>query len=498
MSAPPSGSASGSPSAGYYPDPSIPGYVRYWNGAAWVPGTSRPAPREGEPLPAPPSPAASQAAPPPTAAEPAPAEETGPVFLDEDAGPESSAGQEPSTAWQANSARQDGFAGQREDRISWGSHGEEGPGAEDTGGRVPEGGTFQMRALSPQQLKRQQEQGSQAQAAVPDHTVGLRRSDVLNSRAAQQGPPAAGVPEQAAQPPQHQAQQAQHQQAPQQQQQPVQQQPPAQQAPPQQQSQPQQQQPPQAPPQQQQAPQPQQQQAAPQQQHWAQQVHDLAAQSGGAPLGANSPAASALPLQQQSPDRQQSPAAQQEPVVPWKPPADDPFARMTQDQARPAGLGKRFAARLVDAVLTGAVAAAVIVPFLGQATAHIQEKIDAVRMSGRTERVWLIDGTTGGYLAIVLGVLIVFGLLYEVLPTSRWGHTLGKKLFGLKVLDVERQDTPEFGAALRRWLVYGVLGAVAVGVVNVVWCVFDRPWRQCWHDKAARTFVSKDSGDVRI
>ncbi|WP_158800739.1 DUF2510 domain-containing protein, partial [Streptomyces sp. NRRL WC-3702] len=53
MSAPSSGSAGGSPTPGFYPDPSIPGYIRYWNGAAWVPGTSRPAPAEGEALPAP-------------------------------------------------------------------------------------------------------------------------------------------------------------------------------------------------------------------------------------------------------------------------------------------------------------------------------------------------------------------------------------------------------------------------------------------------------------
>ena len=46
------------------------------------------------------------------------------------------------------------------------------------------------------------------------------------------------------------------------------------------------------------------------------------------------------------------------------------------------------------------------------------------------------------------------------------------------------------GAALRRWLVYGVLGLAVVGVVNVLWCLVDRPWRQCWHDKAARTFVA--------
>ncbi|MDX3357381.1 DUF2510 domain-containing protein, partial [Streptomyces sp. ME01-24h] len=57
-----SGSSDGSmPGPGYYPDPSIPGYIRYWNGSAWVPGTSRPAPQSGEDL-APPSGAAVAAA----------------------------------------------------------------------------------------------------------------------------------------------------------------------------------------------------------------------------------------------------------------------------------------------------------------------------------------------------------------------------------------------------------------------------------------------------
>ncbi|MEU9386889.1 DUF2510 domain-containing protein, partial [Streptomyces sp. NPDC048279] len=62
------------PREGYYPDPSIPGYVRYWNGAAWVPGTSRPAPSGGE-----------QLAPPPGSRPATPVvEETGPHFFDED------------------------------------------------------------------------------------------------------------------------------------------------------------------------------------------------------------------------------------------------------------------------------------------------------------------------------------------------------------------------------------------------------------------------------
>src|SRR5579859_4515125 len=34
------------PEAGYYADPSIPGYIRFWDGTQWVEGSSRPAPDE--------------------------------------------------------------------------------------------------------------------------------------------------------------------------------------------------------------------------------------------------------------------------------------------------------------------------------------------------------------------------------------------------------------------------------------------------------------------
>ncbi|GAA2479401.1 hypothetical protein GCM10010393_07410 [Streptomyces gobitricini] len=84
----------------------------------------------------------------------------------------------------------------------------------------------------------------------------------------------------------------------------------------------------------------------------------------------------------------------------------------------------------------------------------------------------------------------MLGVLYEALPTAKWGRTLGKKLMGIEVRDIESHEPPPFGAALRRWLVYGTLGILVVGVVNVLWCLIDRPWRQCWHDKAAHTFVA--------
>ncbi|WP_344368289.1 RDD family protein, partial [Streptomyces indiaensis] len=197
---------------------------------------------------------------------------------------------------------------------------------------------------------------------------------------------------------------------------------------------------------------------------WAQQVHRLAGAGGG----------------------------DEQPVAPWKPPVEDVFqaAARRQAEARPAGLGKRLAARLLDTVVLAALTATAAVPLGTAAIDHVNEKIDAARLSGETVTVWLLDGTTSVYLGIILAVLLVAGVLCEVLPTAKWGRTLGKKLMGLEVRDIEAHDSPEFGAALRRWLVYSVPGLLVVGIVGVAWCLFDRPWRQCWHDKAAHTFVA--------
>jgi uncharacterized RDD family membrane protein YckC len=172
--------------------------------------------------------------------------------------------------------------------------------------------------------------------------------------------------------------------------------------------------------------------------------------------------------------------------------ADNPFAA-AQEQARPGSVAKRLLARLIDSVIVGVAVAAVGVPLGTAAYDHIQQKIDAARRTGETVTVWLIDGTTSVQLAIFLAVVLVTGLLYEVLPTAKWGRTLGKKLFGLKVLDIESQYEPGFWPALRRWLTHTVLGALVIGFLGLAWCLFDRPWRQCWHDKAARTFVARDT-----
>ncbi|KUF17147.1 RDD family protein [Streptomyces silvensis] len=584
MSAPTPAPGDDRPREGYYPDPSIPGYVRYWNGASWVPGTSRPAPSDGEPLPAPPQSASPRQA----HGAPAAVEETGPVFFDEEpggvtqttgpatgeytlAGSVDAAGDaqhgsrpEPAAAWQADSARQNGLGGEQDQRVSWGAPGlpdprvsgtAAAPGAAAGGGGADEGGAPRVPAQQQAPARQEPEQPAQAPApgdrtprrdqeprrdqqahqavqapqeapevngpgtvtiravkpGVPkptsgEGTVTFRRptgpvkpggpgapdadggtDGTMSIRAVrpksapsgaasgtavpqQSGPaPSAPAPSAPAQSgPAHSgsaqsgpAQSASAQSAS------------AQSVPP---------------------------QAAPPQAavpgaggspvtsgpgggaaSWAQQVHQLAQP----------------PAQQQSPG-QQPPArgfpapGADGPVLPWKPVAADPFAAVAQAQAaaRPAALGKRFAARLIDTVVLAAVTAGAALPLGTRAADHIDSKIDAAKLSGEQVTVWLLDGTTAGYLAIVLGVLLLFGVLYEALPTAKWGRTLGKKVCGIEVRDIEEHAAPSFGAALRRWLVYSVPGVLLIGIVGMVWCVFDRPWHQCWHDKAANTFVA--------
>ncbi|MFF4269195.1 RDD family protein [Streptomyces sp. NPDC001536] len=569
MSAPTPAPGDDRPREGYYPDPSIPGYVRYWNGAAWVPGTSRPAPSDG------------------AAPAPAAVEETGPHFFDEDPQPAPSPSDaqhgsrpEPASAWGADRSHQSGFGGDQDRRVSWGaaagtdprvpsdttsgdgtttippaepdpapsgntfvfrrptagtapasgpgtprqgapadggptgmggansaqdtgrpasggpgtagssgasasgagasggpafagpgagapgaagshglsggsasggpafggpasggpgaagSHGPSGavtPGVPAPGGPVADEGTMTFRALSPRTAQQGGAQGggtggarSEGAAAAGFGAQPAAGPGFGAGKAAAERAGVQGVVGQAAPSGPQATPQTPAASVPQQ-------------------------------------PTPMASGAGGGQSSWAQQVHRLASTPG-----------------------------EDQPVTPWKPPVEDIFqaAARRQASARPAGLGKRLTARLLDTVVLVGVTAAAAVPLGTRALDHVNEKIDAAKLSGETVTVWLLDGTTSAYLGIVLAVLLVFGVLYEALPTAKWGRTLGKKLLGLEVRDIEGGEPPTFGAALRRWLVYSVPGLLAIGVVGVVWGLFDKPWRQCWHDKAAHTFVA--------
>ncbi|MFE7131173.1 RDD family protein [Streptomyces sp. NPDC057638] len=452
MSAPTPLSGDGSPTPGFYPDPSIPGYVRYWNGSAWVPGTSRPAPQPGEPMPT--APAVFMG---PRVPQPEPVEETGPVFLDEEPlTADQAAAPSPAPAWGSGAGHPAAFG---QEPSPWGgadprtrsetretppdprlpARGVEHPAASARPGEPAVDGTV---ALGSRHPAAPSGSAAGAQPTAPHQPPPARQGVTAPSPGQPSPQPGAqpGARATAAAPAQHAVPSQQGSAAP---------------------------------------PHP----SAPHPQPQPQHIGPLTAGPGGG--------AASWPQQVQRLARGDGEA--EPPVVPWKPPVEDPFlqAARAQASARPAAPGRRLVARFVDTVVLAVLVGAVAVPVGTRALGHVDDKIEAARHSGQTVTVWLLDSTTVTYLGIVVAALLVIGLVYEALPTARWGRTLGKKLCGLTVVDIESHGPPSFGAALRRWLVYGVLGVLAVGVLNVLWCLFDRPWRQCWHDKAAHTFVTR-------
>ncbi|MFI6446128.1 RDD family protein [Kitasatospora sp. NPDC050543] len=182
----------------------------------------------------------------------------------------------------------------------------------------------------------------------------------------------------------------------------------------------------------------------------------------------------------------------------------------------PAGLVRRLAAGIVDTGVIAIVAFAAGLPLVGSAVAHVQEKLDRARMAsrlvGHQTQVWLLDGVVLGKAGVLLGILLLVGFLYEVLPTARTGQTFGKRLVGIRVVaapDVEARAprgraraarTGRPGAAVRpalvgpptlarssaRWFVRQLATLLVIGLC---WPLFDRPHRRGWHDRAARTRV---------
>ncbi|MGW3327951.1 RDD family protein [Streptomyces virginiae] len=486
---------------GYYPDPSIPGYIRYWNGAAWVPGTSRPAPQQAPVAQAAPAPAPAPAVVPMVrgghAVRP---DETGPVFLDQtsmtEALPEPVPAPVPTPAavaepvvWQADPVHQAGFGGPRDHRVSWGSAPDPEPAAQPAPRPEPEAEAEPSPRSAGISLARSAAAAA-APAAAPARLPEQASAGILSVRspaaqtpAAQTpawpdapgtgGPGGSGLtsswPEAVAAPAPAPTPAPAPAPAPAPIPAPSRPRPLTPEAP-----------------------------AADRPEVWAPRpagVRPRIATRPEAPA-ASEPRPEARPQSQPQPQPQpqsREPLGPEEvrPGASGSRPAGartprEVFERMAERAVRPAGLPRRAVARLLDSLVHAAVAVAVARPLLPEATAHVEAKVDAARASGRTTTVWLVDGTIAGHLGVVLGAVLLFGILYEALPTARWGRTPGKKLLGVRVLATATLRPPTFGAALRRWLVYAFLG-----LPGSLWCLVDRPRRQAWHDKAARTYVAR-------
>lgn len=96
---------------------------------------------------------------------------------------------------------------------------------------------------------------------------------------------------------------------------------------------------------------------------------------------------------------------------------------------------------------------------------------------------------------ILVGALVGSGFCYEWLMVRAAGQTVGKRLLGLRIVDAaDGGRLPSGRAALRALcyspsIYYPISWFPVLAQLNVLWMLWDRPGRQCLHDKLVKTVV---------
>ncbi|MGE0819617.1 MAG: RDD family protein [Candidatus Nanopelagicales bacterium] len=186
----------------------------------------------------------------------------------------------------------------------------------------------------------------------------------------------------------------------------------------------------------------------------------------------------------------------------WAPPTAPPYSAPVAGrygapagQAAPyeiASYGSRAAARIVDWIIEGVVIVPVSLWLLWPALTRFFEGIPADgTLPPDVLQQWVAD-VTGVSLLLTLVTLVVT-FVYEVPQYVLYGRTVGKRLLGIRVRprDID-SPTLTWGTSIIRWAVESGGAALVGGVFSIVdylWPLWDKPWRQTIHDKAAKTTV---------
>lgn len=157
----------------------------------------------------------------------------------------------------------------------------------------------------------------------------------------------------------------------------------------------------------------------------------------------------------------------------------------------PASPWRRLGGFVIDILVITAVLTPLLIPAALAQMDHAHTLASAAADPAAKQQVaplplWARQWFVGAVVALAFGV-------YRVAQVGTSGRTLGHRLARVRVVDTEGGRV-SWGRALLRYVAfYGITAVPVAGpvfsVVNYLWCLFDRPYRQCLHDKVAGTFV---------
>lgn len=198
-------------------------------------------------------------------------------------------------------------------------------------------------------------------------------------------------------------------------------------------------------------------------------------------------------------------------VAPSPPPGYPPYQYPPHPQFLPlapnglplADFGQRLLAYLLDSLIVGLVGTVLVIPLYLWWILAILTRMEAAAQPpapgvADPALAWVGELLllTVGLFAAVLVVTMLLTYLYHVEMMFRSGRTLGKRVMKLQVVPVAAGANLTRRHAVRRWVVQWGGGTFIpfFSYLDGLWQLWDKPLRQCLHDKLAQTVVIRLPG----
>jgi uncharacterized RDD family membrane protein YckC len=154
-----------------------------------------------------------------------------------------------------------------------------------------------------------------------------------------------------------------------------------------------------------------------------------------------------------------------------------------------ADFGTRAGARVIDALIVGAFSLVLVIPVYILLFAMVLGQADSwTATSGPPSGVLL---TFLGIWGVMFALVLLLQYLYEVEHLLRGGgQTFGKRMMKIRVVPVDPGEPLTRKHAALRWLAMVGMGFVGpLQLIDFLFPLWDKPYQQTLHDKAARTVV---------
>lgn len=152
---------------------------------------------------------------------------------------------------------------------------------------------------------------------------------------------------------------------------------------------------------------------------------------------------------------------------------------------------KRLVAYLLDGLILGGVSLLIVVPLAICGFLFLLPPITTVNGEVVDGAVgFRVVATTLGLWAGMLVLSLAISYAYYVeLVLRTGGQTVGKRIMKIRIVPLDPAETLTRRHLGLRFLVQAAMGSVALTLLDGLWQLWDKPYQQCLHDKAARTVV---------